>query len=80
MGMNRLEELTTELAKVFGRITKWRWRCKEQNAVSEADQIKVAEEVLAEPCTGTVAEWAHYQASLKGVKSRQAPPYKPTGF
>lgn len=67
--MNRLDELKTELGTVFGRHTKWRVRCKEQNATSEADQIRVAEEVLAEPCTGTVAEWQCHQLSLQGVKS-----------
>src|SRR5262249_7253285 len=42
----RLDELKAELGKVFGRLDKWRSRCKEQNASTEAEKIKLAEEVL----------------------------------
>ena len=65
----RLDDLKTELAKVFGRFTKWQLRCKEQNATTEAEQIKLAEEVLAEPCTGTVAEAHTHSLGLQGVKT-----------
>jgi hypothetical protein len=51
-----LEELLGELGQVFGRLNKWRLRWKEQNATTEADLIRLAEQVLAEPCTGTVVE------------------------
>jgi hypothetical protein len=65
----RLEELKAELGKVFGRYAKWQLRCKEQNARTEAEQIKLAEEVLAEPCTGTVAEARTHSLGLQGVKT-----------
>ncbi len=67
--MNRLDELKAELGTLFGRYTKWRLRCKEQHVTSEADQIRVAEQFLAEPCTGTVAEWQCYLLALQGVES-----------
>lgn len=65
----RLDELRTELAKVFGRHSKWQLRCKEQNATTEQQKVKLAEEVLAEPCTGTVAEARTHSLGLKGIKS-----------
>jgi hypothetical protein len=77
----RLDELKTELAKVFGRYTKWQQRCKEQNASTEAEKFKLAEDVLAEPCTGTVAEARTHSLGLQGVPTKRAKhPYKPTGF
>jgi hypothetical protein len=76
-----LDELLTELSKVFGRLTKWRLRCKEQNATSEADLIRLAEQVLAEPCTGTVAEGYSHWLRLNGAQSIPCPyPYTPTAF
>ncbi len=67
--MNRLDELRKELGTVFGRLTKWRARCQERNALTEAEQIKLAEEVLAEPCSGTVAEARTHSLSLEGVQT-----------
>jgi hypothetical protein len=76
-----LGELLTELGQVFGRFTKWQVYCKEQNAITEADLIGLAEQVLAEPCTGTVAEGHSYWLRLNGVQSIPCPyPYTPTGF
>lgn len=89
--MNRqLDELEIELAKVFGRYSKWQLRCKEKNAATEQQQIELAREVLAEPCTGTVAEARTHSLGLQGVKTvdlddflakkgESAPPYKLTG-
>jgi hypothetical protein len=65
----RLDNLLAELAKVFGRTTKWRALCKQHNATTEADQIKLAEQVLGEPCTGTVTEGHAHALELDGVKS-----------
>jgi hypothetical protein len=77
----RLDELKAELGKVFGRLNKWRSRCKEQNAGTEAEKIKLAEEVLAEPCSGTVAEARTHSLGLQGVQTKPARhPYKPTGY
>ncbi|MGH7223923.1 MAG: hypothetical protein ACRELF_11890 [Gemmataceae bacterium] len=76
----RLEELLAELAKDFGKTTRWQALCKEQNASTDADQIRLAEQVLAEPPIGTVAGGYAQWAKLHGAKDRQAPPYKPTGF
>jgi hypothetical protein len=76
----RLDQLKAELAKVFGRYSKWELRCKERNAATEAEQIKLAEEVLAEPCSGTVAEARTHSLGPQGVKTKPARyPYKPTG-
>ncbi len=53
---DRLKDLEAELGKVFGRYSKWKLRCQEQDATTTEEKIKLAEAVLAEPCTGTVAE------------------------
>jgi len=53
--MNRLEELLAELAKDFGKISRWQLLCKNEDAATEADQIRLAEQVLAEPAVGSVA-------------------------
>jgi hypothetical protein len=76
----RLKQLLAELAKDLGKTTRWKALCQEQNAVTDADKIKLAEQVLSEPPTGTVAGGYAQWAKLHGAKDRQAPPYKPTGF
>jgi hypothetical protein len=76
----RLTQLLAELRKDFGKTTRWRVLCNEQNATSEADQIRLAEQVLAEPPLGSVAAGHAQWARLHGAQDRQAPPYKPTGF
>ncbi len=78
--MSCLEKLLGELAKDFGKITRWELLCKEQNATTEADKIRLAEQVLAEPPLGSVAAGYSHWVQLQGAKSRPAPPYKPTGF
>ena len=62
-------DLEKELGKVFGRYTKWKLRCQEENATTTEEKIKLAEAVLAEPCTGTVAEARIYSLGLQGVKT-----------
>ena len=74
--MNDLAKLQAELSKKFGRLTKWRLRCKEHNVTSEVDMIRLAQEVLNEPCTGGVVEAYGYQRQLQGIKPIPAPPYK----
>lgn len=76
----RLKQLLDELAKDFGKTTRWRALCKEQRATTDADQIRLAEQVLAEPSMGTVAAGHAQWAKLHGAQDRQAPPYKPTGY
>jgi hypothetical protein len=78
--MNHLQQLLAELAKDFGKSTRWQLLCQEQNATSEADQIRLAEQVLAEPPLGGVAAAHSHWARLHGAKSKPAPPYNPTGF
>lgn len=46
--MKRLERLIEQLAKDFGKITRWQVLCKEQNATTEAHKVELAEQVLAE--------------------------------
>jgi hypothetical protein len=77
--MNRLEELLAELAKDFGKISRWQLLCKNEDAATEADQIRLAEQVLAEPAVGSVAAGHASWARLRGAKSKSAPAYKPTG-
>ncbi|HEX5471089.1 MAG TPA: hypothetical protein VFW73_04350 [Lacipirellulaceae bacterium] len=67
--MNHLDELKQELGRVFGRLDKWRACCTEQNATTLRQQMKLAEEVLAEPCSGTVAEARTHALTIQGVKT-----------
>lgn len=76
----RLKELLTELAKDFGKTTRWKVLCKEAHVSTDAERIKLAEQVLAEPPMGTVAVGYAQWAKLNGAKDEPAPPYKPTGF
>jgi hypothetical protein len=78
--MNCLEQLLAELAKDFGKLSRWRLLCAEQKADSEDEQVRLAEQVLAEPADGGVASGYSNWARLRGAKSKPAPPYKPTGF
>lgn len=78
--MKHLERLIEQLAQDFGKITRWQVLCKEQNATTEAHKVELAEQVLAEWSTGTVAGGYAQWAKLHGAKDRAAPPYKPTGF
>jgi hypothetical protein len=65
----RLKHLEIELGKHFGKTTRWRALCKEQMVKTDAEKIKLAEQVLAEWSTGTVAEFSSHQAQLDGAKS-----------
>lgn len=65
----RLEELEVELFKHFGKITRWKAVCQERQATTVGYKIRLAEEVLASPSTGTVAEWYGSHLRLQGKKS-----------
>jgi hypothetical protein len=77
---HRLAQLLAELAEDFGKTTRWQALCQEQNATTDADKIRLAEQVLSEPPIGTVAGGYAQWAKLHGAKDREAPPYKPTGY
>lgn len=65
----RLEALKAELFKHFGKLTRWKTLCVERGAETVDEQIRLAEEVLAAPSTGTVAEWYGYHLRLQGKES-----------
>ncbi len=65
----RLQELKAELSRHFGRFTRWKALCVERNITTVEGQIRLAEEVLEAPSTGTVAEWLTHHLRLKGRKS-----------
>jgi hypothetical protein len=65
----RLQQLLVELGKHFGKTTRWRALCKENKATTDDEKIKVAEQVLGEWSTGTVAELSSHRAKLGGAKS-----------
>ena len=65
----RLSRLRSELFEHFGKITRWKVLCQEQNATTEEEKIRLAEEVLASPSTGSVTEWWGSHLRLKGKKS-----------
>ena len=67
----RLNELRSELFKHFGKITRWKLLCQEQDATTDEEKIRLAEEVLKAPSTGTVAEWWGSYVRLKNTKSSE---------
>ena len=64
-----LGELKGRMRGHFGKITRWRLLCKEQDAATEEEQIRLAHQVLAGPSTGTVAEWHSHWARLNGAET-----------
>lgn len=65
----RLERLKAELFKHFGKLTRWEVLCVERGAKTDEEKIRLAEEVLASPCTGTVSEWYGHHLRLQGKES-----------
>lgn len=65
----RLQELKAELSRHFGSFTRWRALCQERGVTTVEGEIRLAEEVLAAPSTGTNAEWLTHHLRLKGGKS-----------
>lgn len=77
----RLQELLVDLGGRFGKTTRWGVLCREHDATTDEDKIRLAEHVLSEWSTGTVAEWQSHHLRLQGVVPQPAPyTYKPTGF
>ena len=66
---DRLEELKAELSRHFGKFTRWKALCLEHDVTTVEGQIRLAEEVLEAPSTGTNAEWLTYHLRLKGSRS-----------
>ena len=67
--VERLQYLKAELSRHFGKFTLWKALCLEQNVTTVEGQIRLAEEVLESPSTGTNAEWLTYHLRLQGGKS-----------
>ncbi len=61
-----LRKLKEQLRNDFGKTTRWVLLCKEHSATSQAEKIRLAQQVLAEPMTRTVAEWYSCWAKLYG--------------
>lgn len=66
---DRLNELKVELFKHFGKFTRWKALCVERDVTTVEGQIRLAEEILTAPSTGTVAEWLTHHLRLKGSQS-----------
>ena len=66
---DRLQELKAELSRHFGNLTRWKALCQERDVTTDEEKIRLAEEVLAAPSTGTNAEWLTHHLRLKGGKS-----------
>jgi hypothetical protein len=62
------EELKSDLFEHFGKLTPWKALGLEQDAKTDEDKIRLAEEVLAGSSTGTVAEWYGSHLRLQGKK------------
>jgi len=65
----RLQELKAELSRRFGRFTRWKAMCQERDVTNVEGQIRLAEEVLAAPSTGTNAEWLTHHLRMRGGQS-----------
>ena len=65
----RLQSLKAKLSRHFGRFTRWKAMCQEKGVTAVEGQIRLAEEVLVAPSTGTVAEWLTHHLKLQGGKS-----------
>ena len=65
----RLERLKAQLFEHFGKLTRWKAICVERDARTDEDKIRLAEEVLAAPSTGTVAEWYGHHLRLQGKET-----------
>jgi hypothetical protein len=66
---DRLGGMKAQLSRHFGKLTRWRALCQERDVTTDDEKIRLAEEVLAAPSTGTVAEWLTHHLHLKGGKS-----------
>ena len=69
LSRERLGEMRTELFRHFGKITRWKVLCRERDALNDEEKIRLAEEVLRTPTTGTVADWRGSHRRLSGDKS-----------
>jgi hypothetical protein len=67
--VDRLEGLKARLFEHFGKLTRFEGLCLERTATTVEETIRLAEEVLAAPSTGTVAEWQSYHLRLHGKRS-----------
>jgi hypothetical protein len=65
----RLGRLKSELFEHFGKLTRWKALCVERDAKTDEERVRLAEEILAAPSTGTVAEWYRHHLRLQGKKS-----------
>lgn len=72
-----LTDLKKELLSDCGKLTHWQLLCKQQNASSEADQIRLAKEVLAWPRMDSVTAIISATAQLQGKQPRASQPYDP---
>lgn len=63
----RLKKLREQLRNDFGKTIRWELACKEHHARTTAEKTCLAEQVLAEPATQTVAEWYSCWAKLYGL-------------
>lgn len=72
-----LQQLTKELLSDCGKLTHWQLLCKQQNASSDADQIRLAKEVLAWPRMDSVTAIISASAQLQGKQRRASQPYDP---
>lgn len=62
-----LKDVVKKLGKEFGKITKWQYVCKLHNIQEENEKIRVALQILQEPCSGGTAEAFAYWIKLKAL-------------
>ena len=66
VGRRPARRIEGRLFRHFGKFTRWRALCQERDVTTVEEQIRLAEEVLAAPSTGTNAEWLTHHLRLQG--------------
>lgn len=66
-----LRELRDRLLNDFGKTTRWELLCKQRHVTTLAEKTRLAQEVLSQPMTRTVAEWYTCWTMLYGFSSRR---------
>jgi hypothetical protein len=74
----RLQQLVEQLN--MAKLLHFQRLCKEQKADTDAEQIKIAEEVLSWGPLDNAGASNSAWLRLHGAKTVKAPPYKPTGY
>ncbi len=69
--VQRLHELTEEMSKTKGHLTRWRRICAGNKAVTVQDKIACAEEALSRPHSGSWCEGLGDAMRIRDIQLRE---------